>query len=61
MGLLCQNSINISLRCLPKVDRGENLSVHLFLYFPVYFKMVLRKSENDTIFLIIILSCGQGF
>ena len=32
MGLLCQNSINISLRCLPKVDRGENLSVHLFFY-----------------------------
>ena len=59
MGLLCQNSINISLRCLPKVDRGENLSVHLFLYFPVYFKMVLRRS--DFFLLIIILSCGQGF
>ena len=36
-GLLCQNNINISLGCLPKVGRAENLFSHLFFYFQVNF------------------------
>ena len=41
MGLLCQNSINISLCCLPKVGRVENLFVHLFNISSKLFKSFL--------------------
>ena len=43
-GLLCQNNINISLGCLPKVGRGENLSSHLFNIFKLTFKIISFKA-----------------